>query len=300
MKFEKFTVTLSLPVEQVNQLAGLTRLYNDRMVSEGRCPCYTECSCLEEILFSRLGGLLSDELDHAYGLKDPDTQKKFTVYTHGFAVSVELNDEQREKVTELAALYNEHCCYTLGRHVEFPMAGKVLLAHAVDYAIQSGLTLDEQLEHDVQHWRDNVRRDKEKAEANGEAGYSPARNPSPDEPEQEPETVSNAEEATSADEETRLSVRLADGSLTTMTLDEIEEHREAAQGIYEGEPPEPDEEDFLSVTPLPCSYPHDPDARYTPYDPARYEDDAYECGGVVVENPEALAFADALYEALRR
>lgn len=329
MKFEKFTVTLSLSVEQVNQLAGLTRLYNDRMVSEGRCPCYTECSCLGELLSSRLTGLLSDEFDYAHGLKDSDTQKKFTVYTHGFAVSLELNDEQREKVTELAALYNEHCCYTLGRHVEFPMAGKVLLAHAVDYAIQSGLTLDEQLEHDVQHWRDNVRRDKEKAEANREAGDVPTRNPSPeatpDEAEKKPKAVSN-EAAFDDDEKAWLFdnhcvdcafhspdheccddtkwfcywslTRSDDHALGEMEPETVPNAEEEAPGDRESEPD--GEEDFLSLTPLPCSYPHNPTVQDTPYDPARYEGDAYECGGCVVENPETLAFVDALTEALCR
>lgn len=108
-----------------------------------------------------------------------------------------------------------------------------------------------------------------RSEAKKEAGYLPARNPSPEEAapdEAEPETVPNAEEKAPGDRES-----------------------------------EPDgEEDFLTLTPLPCSYPHDPTVQYTPHDPVRYEDDAYECGGCVVENPETLAFVDALTEALCR
>lgn len=309
--YEEFKITLLLSVEQVNQLAGLTRLSNAREVSKGNSGGYTECSYLQRLLSSRLGGLLSDELDYERGLKDPSTRRKFTIHTQGFAVSVELNDEQRAMVTELAALYNEYSSYRLGKQVEYSFAGEVLLSQALDYALQNGLTLDERLEHDVQHWRDNVRRAKEKAEANGEAGYLPARNPSPEEatPE-EPETLSNREEETPpqllADRtdqyfewlehgtapkdshETLIPVIDADGVQRMATLDEVEEMREAAQGIYDGAPPEPKEpEDSFR------------DKGYL-YDPARYEGDAYECGSVVVSNPETLAFVDALLEALYR
>ena len=87
--------------------------------------------------------------------------------------------------------------------------------------------------------------------------------------------------------ETLIPVIDADGVRRMATLDEVEEMREAAQGIMEGAPPEPKEpEDFR-------------DKGYL-YDPARYEGDAYECGSVVVSNPETLAFVDAMCEALSR
>lgn len=59
-----------------------------------------------------------------------------------------------------------------------------------------------------------------------EAGDVPTRNPSPEAaPDEEPETL--------------VSVRDASGVVREVTLDEAEEMREAAQGIYEGAPPEP-------------------------------------------------------------
>ena len=69
-KYEEYKITLTLSVEQVNQLSGLTRLYNDRMVSEGYNGSYTECSYLQQLLSFRLDEFLSAELDHERGLKD--------------------------------------------------------------------------------------------------------------------------------------------------------------------------------------------------------------------------------------
>ena len=159
-----------------------------------------------------------------------------------------------------------------------------------------------------------------RSEDNGEAGDVPARNPSPEEATpKEAETVSNGEEEASAhtDEEpetppqlvkdrtneyfnylehgsmpedsheTLIPVVDADGVHRMATLDEVEDMREAAQGIYNGAPPEPKEpEDFR-------------DKGYL-YDLAHYEGDACECGSIVVSDPESLAFVDALFEALYR
>lgn len=136
-----------------------------------------------------------------------------------------------------------------------------------------------------------------RSEAKKEAGYLPARNPSPEEAtppqlieDRTDEYFNYLEHGTMPEEshETLIPVIDADGVQRMATLDEVEEMREAAQGIYNGAPPEPKEpEDSFR------------DKGYL-YDPAHYEGDAYECGSIVVSAPESLAFADALLEALYR
>lgn len=69
-----------------------------------------------------------------------------------------------------------------------------------------------------------------------EVGDVPTRNPSPDEAGPEEPGADGEEE----EPETLVMVRDASGVVREVTLDEAEEMREAAQGIYNGEPPEPD------------------------------------------------------------
>lgn len=240
------------------------------------------------------------------------------------SLASEMNNEQREKLDELLALYRRYdlCIYGCEPLFDEDFSEKSALS-AVLSSMAEGYTLDRALEHLIWHWSIIVRREENRAQSvpDEEAGYLPVRNPSPEEatPE-EPETVSNGEEEAPAradgevgtlpqliedrtDEyfnylehgtmpkdshETLIPVIDADGVHRMATLGEVEEMREAAQGIYNGASPEPKEpEDSFR------------DKGYL-YDPARYEDDAYECGSTVVDNPETLAFADALLAALYR
>lgn len=134
------------------------------------------------------------------------------------------------------------------------------------------------------------------SEDDEKTGDVPARNPSPEEAtppqlvkDRTDEYFNYLEHGSMPEDshETLIPVVDADGVHRMATLDEVEDMREAAQGIYNGAPPEPKEpEDFR-------------DKGYL-YDPAHYEGDACECGSIVVSDPESLAFVDALFEALYR
>ena len=153
-------------------------------------------------------------------------KKNFVLNIQGFKVSVKLTDEQREKFTELVAVHEQYVYIVLGHPSVLSDKESVPLSLVVEHAIKEGLTLDDALECDLQLWRDIVRREtEERAEVvrDGEEGDVPTRNPSPDE-----------------ELETLVTVRDASGVVREVTLDEAEEMREAAQGIYNGEPPEPD------------------------------------------------------------
>lgn len=144
MKREEFKVTLSLSVEQANQLSGLTAVMNAYQASRGIESRYLEVDVLSSVVTSLVENFL-----------------------------IEYIEEQKQ-----------------------------LLLHG----------------HEAQLAED------------GEAGDVPTRNPTPDE---EPETL--------------VSVRDASGVVREVTLDEAEAMREAAQGIYEGAPPEPQTDDNSEV-----------------------------------------------------
>lgn len=190
-----------------------------------------------------------------------------------------LDEEEQNRLAELVDLKREYDIVRYGHFCsESCYAEDWLLQLAFSRAMFNGL-LDDELAFQkrlLHYWK--VRHASDEAEL-------------------EPETVSNSDEAAPGDVPTRNS------SLDEATPDEAEPEtvpnaEEEAPGDKESEPD--GEEDFLTLAPLPCSYLHDPTVQDTPYDPARYEGDAYECGGCVVENPETLAFVDALTEALCR
>ena len=143
--------------------------------------------------------------------------------------SLELNDGQREKLDELIALYRRYdlCLYghapSFGEAFERKSALSDVLSCMAD-----GYTLDVALKHLIWRWNIIVRQEEKRAQSEDDGGEGdvPTRNPSPEAaPDEEPETL--------------VAVRDASGVVREVTLDEAEEMREAAQGIYEGRPPEP-------------------------------------------------------------
>lgn len=147
-------------------------------------------------------------------IKEDVTMTEFTIH-------VALTDAQMKKLTEIKSLRD---AYRKARNFAPVREGKYTLQSLLDTAIICSMdsVLDEQI-----------------------AFYK-------EEPEQESETVSNAEEASvpasavadarEEEPETLISVRDASGVVRMVTLDEMEDMREAAQGIYAGEPPEPQDE----------------------------------------------------------
>ena len=141
MKREEFKITLSLSVEQVNQLSGLTALENAFQAKRGIESHYLEI----DVLSSAVADLVEAHL-----MKYLEERKELFL--------LDMDDAQSED--------------------------------------------------------------------DGGEGNVPTRNPSPEAaPDEEPETL--------------VAVRDASGVVREVTLDEAEEMREAAQGIYEGRPPEP-------------------------------------------------------------
>ena len=234
-----------------------------------------------------------------------------------------LDEEEQEKLAEYVALRREYdvACFPGRQYPKWCYTEEESLRHILSVAFLDDV-LNEAIDREkrlLKH-RQEIGPIRLGSELDEEAGDVPARNPSPEEatPE-EAETVSNGEEEASArtDEEpetppqliedrtdeyfnylehgtmpedsheTLIPVIDADGVHRMATLDEVEDMREAAQGIYNGAPPEPKEPENFR------------DKGYL-YDPAHYEGDACECGSIVVSDPESLAFVDALFEALYR
>ena len=149
MKCERFKVILSLTVEQVNQLSGLTALENAFQAKRGIESHYLEI----DVLSSAVADLVEAHL-----MKYLEERKELFL--------LDMDDAQSED--------------------------------------------------------------------DGGEGDVPTCNPSPEAaPDEEPETL--------------VAVRDASGVVREVTLDEAEAMREAAQGIYEGAPPEPQIDDNSEV-----------------------------------------------------
>lgn len=173
-----------------------------------------------------------------------------------FRINVALDDAQLAKLLEMKSLANacdEACGFPPHRESKYEL--RSLLRLAIELSL--GLLLDKE----IADYRDML----SCFSPHKEAGDVPARNPSSESGPGETEMVSNAEEtsvsasavsdAREEEPETLISVRDASGVVRMVTLDEMEEMREAAQGIYAGEPPEPDfvsDDDFLSSFPPPA------------------------------------------------
>lgn len=131
-----------------------------------------------------------------------EMDKTFAFDIHGFSVSVTLNDKQRATLAEIIPLKREWDSLRGFSTPDVLYAEDIVLDFVVSTALQKGHTLDEALQEELEYLRLAIEHEKELR------GDVPTRTPSPDEPEQKADAVSNAEKAAS---------------------DEVDEHRKAAR-----------------------------------------------------------------------
>ena len=230
MKCERFKVILSLTVEQVNQLSGLTALENAFQAKRGIESHYLEI----DVLSSAVADLVEAHL-----MKYLEERKELFLLDMDDAQSEDDGGEgdvpTRNPSPEAAPDEEPETLVAVRDASGCPRTAMFDVYYVVDWDGVILETVETNLYTEALEWRDMMAErlgvDSEKLDVMTAEEYESEWG---DGEEEEPETVSNAEEP-----ETLVSVCDASGAVREVTLDEAEEMREAAQGIYEGQPPEP-------------------------------------------------------------
>lgn len=241
---KEMKVTFWLSDEESATLDELTRLYNNHMVSEGRCPGYTQYSYLELLLRFRLGELLSDEFAYQQGrlnrnakegdisARNPSPDEEPETLSNAEDVTKKGLVDFTFSVTEGNMIHNALCDVgqrALARRFPhtwlFPVEDESLYNAVWEGDTPMTLTPDEcKTISDALYARGCSQSD---------AGYLTIGNEHFD-------LAQRIAFRLDEEPETLITVRDASGVVREVTLDEAEAMREAAQGIYAGEPPEPD------------------------------------------------------------
>ena len=248
---KEISVSLFLNDWCMDALAELSALRNTVRVASGQESVWTPESVLANVIMRNVNGLVHKDIAAYRGVLENITSGKPPLKCDGeagdvptrnpapameeVAVTLELDEGQQRRLDKFAALRRKgevvprpENCYTHKATLQY-----ILRVVSFDAILDEATAWEEELlksrKAAVSEFWDFEPSDDDEA-APDEAGDVPARNPAPDE---EPETL--------------VSVRDASGVVREVTLDEAEAMREAAQGIYEGAPPEPQMDDNSEV-----------------------------------------------------